>query len=70
MTAITGFHTIIYSTEPEATRAFLADVLEWPHVDVVAGSFTRRHPANSACIQQGRSAATSDGPPCRSIRRR
>ena len=30
---ITAVHTLIYSDEPEATRAFLRDVLEWPYVD-------------------------------------
>lgn len=27
---ITAVHTLIYSDDPEATRAFLRDVLEWP----------------------------------------
>lgn len=30
---ISGFHSLIYSDDPDATRAFLRDVLEWPHVD-------------------------------------
>ena len=30
---ITAVHTLIYSDDPEATRAFLRDVLEWPYVD-------------------------------------
>lgn len=30
---INGFHTLIYSDDAEATRAFFRDVLEWPHVD-------------------------------------
>ena len=30
---ITGAHAIIYSTRPEADRAFLRDVLTLPHVD-------------------------------------
>ena len=34
---ITGAHTIIYSTDPEADRAFLRDVLKMPHVDVGDG---------------------------------
>lgn len=29
---ITSLHTLIYSDDPEATRAFLRDVLEWPWV--------------------------------------
>jgi hypothetical protein len=34
---ITGAHSIIYSTNPEADRAFLRDVLCFPHVDVGGG---------------------------------
>ncbi len=30
---INGFHALIYSDDPDATRAFFRDVLEWPHVD-------------------------------------
>jgi len=34
---ITGAHTIIYSQNPEADRAFLRDVLKFPFVDVGHG---------------------------------
>ncbi len=34
---ITGAHSIIYSTKPEADRAFLRDVLGFPNVDVGDG---------------------------------
>jgi hypothetical protein len=34
---ITGVHSIIYSTNPEADRAFLRDVLKLTHVDVGDG---------------------------------
>jgi len=34
---IVGAHSIIYSTNPEADRAFLKDVLKLPHVDVGHG---------------------------------
>ncbi len=30
---ITAAHTLIYSDDADATRAFLRDVLEWPHVE-------------------------------------
>ena len=30
---ITSVHTLIYSDDPAATRAFLRDVLEWPYVE-------------------------------------
>ena len=34
---ITGAHSIIYSTDPDADRAFLRDVLQFPNVDVGGG---------------------------------
>jgi hypothetical protein len=34
---IIGAHSVIYSTNPEADRAFLRDVLGLPHVDVGGG---------------------------------
>ncbi len=34
---ITGAHSIIYSKNPKADRAFLRDVLQLPHVDVGEG---------------------------------
>jgi hypothetical protein len=34
---ITGAHSIIYSTSPDADRAFLRDVLKLPNVDVGDG---------------------------------
>ena len=34
---ITGFHTIFYSDDPDATRAFLRDVLRWPSIDAGGG---------------------------------
>ncbi len=34
---ITGFHTLVYSDDPEATRAFFRDVLEWPWIDSGGG---------------------------------
>src|ERR1041384_388172 len=37
MAGITGAHTILYSTNADADRAFLRDVLGLPHVDVGEG---------------------------------
>jgi catechol 2,3-dioxygenase-like lactoylglutathione lyase family enzyme len=34
---INGFHALIYSEDPTATRAFLRDVLGWPYVDAHGG---------------------------------
>lgn len=35
--AITGFHALLYSTEPEALRATLRDAFGWQHVDAGGG---------------------------------
>lgn len=34
---ITGVHTMFYSSDPEATRAFLRDKLKFPFMDVGGG---------------------------------
>jgi catechol 2,3-dioxygenase-like lactoylglutathione lyase family enzyme len=34
---INGSHVILFSSDPEADRAFFADVLKQPHVDAGAG---------------------------------
>jgi len=34
---ITGLHSLIYSEDPDATRAFLTDVLGWPSLDAGGG---------------------------------
>jgi hypothetical protein len=34
---ITGSHVIVYSSNPDADRAFLRDVLKFPHVDAGGG---------------------------------
>lgn len=34
---ITGAHVVVYSTDPEADRAFFRDTLRFPHVDVGGG---------------------------------
>jgi catechol 2,3-dioxygenase-like lactoylglutathione lyase family enzyme len=34
---ITAVHTLIYSEDPDSTRAFLRDVLGWPNVDAHGG---------------------------------
>ena len=33
LVAITAVHSLIYSDDPEATRAFFCDVLEWPYLE-------------------------------------
>jgi len=57
---ITGAHTILYSKNPEADRAFLRDVLKFPNVDVGGGwlifglppSEVAVHPAEKNNIQE------------------
>ena len=34
---ITGVHALIFTSEPEAARAFLRDVVEFPSIDVGGG---------------------------------
>lgn len=34
---VTSLHTMIYSDDPDATRAFLRDVLQWPFVEAHPG---------------------------------
>ena len=36
-TVITGYHSIVFSEDAEATRAFLRDVLGWPSLDAGGG---------------------------------
>jgi len=57
---ITGAHAILYSTDPDADRDFLKDVLNLPHVDVGGGwlifglppSEIAVHPAEDAGKQE------------------
>jgi hypothetical protein len=42
--AITGVHTLLYTSEPEALRAVLRDVLGWQHVDAHDGWLIFRLP--------------------------
>lgn len=34
---ITGIHTIVYSDDPQATRAYFRDVLSWPFIETSPG---------------------------------
>lgn len=47
---ITGSHWLIYTTDPNADRAFFRDVLDWPSVDVGGGWLIfKMPPAELAC---------------------
>jgi hypothetical protein len=41
---ITGFHTIVYSEDPPATRRFFSEVLRWPSLDAGGGWLIFRTP--------------------------
>jgi hypothetical protein len=47
---ISGAHIIIYSTNPEADRAFFKDVLEFPNVDVGGGWLIFALPPSEAAV--------------------
>jgi hypothetical protein len=50
---ISGVHTIIYSKQPDADRAFLRDVLGLPHVDVGDGWLIFGLPPSEVAIHPG-----------------
>src|ERR1044072_5015048 len=52
---ITGAHAIIYSTNDEAYRAFLRDVLEFDHVDVGHGWLIFSLPPAELAVHPGSS---------------
>jgi predicted enzyme related to lactoylglutathione lyase len=51
---ITGFHTILYSDDAEATRAFFRDVLEWPSLDAGGGWLIFKTPPSEMGIHPTR----------------
>jgi hypothetical protein len=50
---ITGAHSIIYSKDAEADRAFLRDVLKFPHVDVGGGWLIFGLPPSEVAVHPG-----------------
>jgi hypothetical protein len=53
MAAITGAHTIVYSANADADRAFIRDVLGFPHVDVGQGWLIFALPASEIAVHPG-----------------
>jgi hypothetical protein len=51
---ITGAHSIIYSTNPEADRAFFRDILKLNHVDVGGGWLIFGLPPAEVAVHPGR----------------
>ena len=54
---INGSHVILFSRDPEADRAFFADVLEQPHVDAGGGWLIFKLPPAELAVHP------ADGPP-------
>ncbi len=50
MSRITGAHSIIYSRDPEADRAFFQEILQFPYVDVGHGWLIFGLPPSEAAI--------------------
>jgi len=53
---INGSHVVLFSRDPEADRAFFAEVLEQPHVDAGGGWLIFKLPAAELAVHP------SDGP--------
>jgi len=51
---LTGAHVIIYTTDPDADRAFLRDVLKLPHVDVGHGWLIFGLPPAEVAVHPGK----------------
>lgn len=51
---IIGAHSILYSKDPEADRAFLRDVLEFPSVDVGGGWLIFALPPSEVAVHPSR----------------
>ena len=51
---LSGAHIIIYSTNPDADRAFLRDVLKLPHVDVGHGWLIFGLPPSEVAVHPGK----------------
>lgn len=53
---IVGGHVIVYSQDAEADRAFIRDVLEYPHIDIGGGWLVFRLPPTELAVHP------ADGP--------
>jgi catechol 2,3-dioxygenase-like lactoylglutathione lyase family enzyme len=58
---ITGLHSLIYSEDPEATRAFLSDVLGWKHIDAGGGWLIYKTPPSELGVHP--TSDIDDDPP-------
>ena len=56
---ITGVHALFFSEDPDATRSFLRDVLEFPHVDDGDGWLIFQLPAGEAGVHPAMGPGTA-----------
>lgn len=57
---ITGAHAIVYSTNPDADRNFLRDVIGLPHVDVGHGWLIFGLPPSEIAVHPGATGAAHE----------
>jgi catechol 2,3-dioxygenase-like lactoylglutathione lyase family enzyme len=60
---ISGAHVLLYSTNPDADRAFFRDVLGWRHVDAGGGWLIFAMPPAEVAIHPVDAPASPGGPP-------
>ncbi|WP_426573487.1 VOC family protein [Aquihabitans sp. McL0605] len=59
---IDGMHAIVYSDDPEATRAFFRDVLEWPSLDAGGGWLIFKSPPSELGVHPTAGQEGETGP--------
>lgn len=59
---ITGFHTLVYSDDAEATRAFFRDVLAWPSLDAGGGWLIFKTPPSELGVHPTADRPDGHGP--------
>jgi catechol 2,3-dioxygenase-like lactoylglutathione lyase family enzyme len=57
---ITGAHVIVYSRDADADRAFLRDVLEYPHVDAGGGWLIFKLPPAEVAVHPTENAGSHE----------
>ena len=57
---INGFHSLVYTDDAEATRAFFRDVLDWPFVDSGGGWLIFKTPPSELGVHP--TGAHGEGP--------
>ena len=57
--AITGAHSLVYTSEPEKVRAIFRDVFGWPHVDAGDGWLIFRLPPGEVGVHPGETGSSA-----------